>query len=151
MSMMNGKFSLFAKNGENAIKGGIAGDTVTDDEKASSGMIEREQMDSIVAAAGVDAAGDIMNAFWRSTDTLVDAIETSLANGAMKDAANNAHALKGSAANVGATGISSHMSEFEKHCLEGNEAGASAAFSDIQTCIEKSRAAFSQYFESVNA
>ena len=114
-------------------------------------MIEREQMDGIVAAAGVESAGDIMDAFWRSTDNLVAAIEAALENGAMKDAADTAHALKGSAANVGASGISNCTTEFEKHCAEGNVDGARAAFPHILACIEKTRGAFSDYFASVNA
>ena len=124
---------------------------MANDKGSAPDMIEREQMDGIVAAAGVESASDIMDAFWRSTDSLVAAIEAALENGVLKEAADTAHALKGSAANVGAAGISNCTTEFEKHCVDGNLTGAREAFPSVRECVEKTRAAFSDYFASVNA
>jgi|GEM_PF-1669704 len=81
-----------------------------------------EQIDGLIAAAGVDGTKAIMEAFWRSTTDLLTALAAQLGDSAFHDAAQTAHAIKGSAANVGAHRLSQSASEVEKHCKDSSAA-----------------------------
>ena len=110
-------------------------------------QIEREQMDGIIAAAGVDGAADIMDAFWRSTDTLVSLIHDQLSAQDLSEAAKTAHALKGSASNVGALSLSEFALDFETRCRAGDISGAREIANRFQQCVAETRSAFAPLFE----
>ena len=114
-------------------------------------MIERDQIDGIVASAGVEIAAEIMDAFWRSTDKLMTDMAEALKNGSLKDAAGFAHGLKGSAANVGAMAIFDETQIFETFCNTNDERAAEAALEKIITAVDKSREAFVTYFKNAAA
>ena len=79
-------------------------------------VLDREQIDGLIAAAGVDGTKSILDAFWRSTDTLFRAMQDQLARGDVAEAARTAHALKGSSLNVGATQLSCSARKIEEAC-----------------------------------
>ncbi len=110
-------------------------------------LIEREQIDSLIAAAGVDGAGEIMTAFWGSTDDLIAALRGALASGAADDARKVAHALKGSASNVGAQALSQTALDFENQCRDGALTDeASDALEAVVACYAHTKDAFTAYF-----
>ncbi len=86
--------------------------------------IDRSQIDGLVIAAGVDGALEILAAFWRSTESLMDALRSQLAAQASEEAARTAHAIKGSALNVGALQLSNTIREIEECCRERDSARA---------------------------
>ena len=104
-----------------------------------------EQMDGIVAAAGVEGAREILAAFWRSTDDLMQSLRDELASGDFDAASKTAHALKGSALNVGAEALSALATMLEAHCRDQNLSAARAAVEEKVECLEKTKEAFADY------
>ncbi len=94
--------------------------------------LQAEQVDSLVAAAGVDGALAILDAFQRSTLDLLSVMGEDLRSGALSEASRTAHAVKGSAANVGAAALAECASAIEKACKEGDGAVASQQLSEAQ-------------------
>ncbi|MEE2692882.1 MAG: Hpt domain-containing protein [Pseudomonadota bacterium] len=86
--------------------------------------IDHSQIDGLVAAAGVDGALEILAAFWRSTESLLEALRSQLAAAAADEASRTAHALKGSALNVGAVRFSNTVREIEECCRAQDSARA---------------------------
>lgn len=82
--------------------------------------IDHGQIDGLVAAAGVDGTLEILKAFWRSTDSLLAALREQLTASSTLDASRTAHALKGSALNVGATRLSLAIRGIEDCCRDSN-------------------------------
>lgn len=109
-------------------------------------LIEREQIDSLIAAAGVDGAGEIMTAFWTSTDDLIAALHAALGDGAAEEAYKVAHAIKGSASNVGAQALSKTALIFEGKCRDAQMEQASLALTDLESCYAETKDAFQSYF-----
>ncbi len=106
--------------------------------------LQVEQIDGLVAAAGVDGAREIMDVFLRSTNTLLDQLAAQIAEPAMDDATATAHALKGSAANVGAARLAATSSLVETACKDGDIASARAGLEAAREDFE----AFSACFEN---
>lgn len=79
-------------------------------------LLDGEQIDGLIAAAGVDGTRAILDAFWRSTDKLFRALQEQLSRGDTAEAARTAHALKGSSLNVGATRLSCAARNIEEAC-----------------------------------
>lgn len=88
--------------------------------------LQPEQIDGLVEAAGIDAAREIFAAFSRSTAELLAALHSQLDAGALAEAAKSAHAVKGSAANVGAVRISETAAQLEVMCKNGDGGAAPA-------------------------
>ncbi|WDI32050.1 Hpt domain-containing protein [Hyphococcus flavus] len=105
---------------------------MTEPLKSSPAALQEEQVDGLVAAAGADGAMAILDAFNRSTVELLNAIGENLREGLLDDASRTAHALKGSAANVGAAALAESGTEIEEACKNGDGAVASARLSDAQ-------------------
>ena len=105
-------------------------------------LLDREQIDSLVAAAGVDGTWEILDAFRRSTDDLLAKLHVELASGDLAEAARTAHALKGSAANVGALTLSSAARKVEDACRSQNGAGAQESLAGAGSHFEATLAAF---------
>ena len=100
-------------------------------------LLDREQIDSLVEAAGVEGAREILAAFHRSTHELLAKLKDELGRGDLDEAARTAHALKGSAANVGALALSGAARIVEDACKSddattalGQLTGAGAQFAD---------------------
>ena len=83
-----------------------------------------DQVDSLISAAGVDGARAILDAFQRSTLDLLLTLNNELNAGALTDVCKTAHAVKGSAANVGAQLLADAASSIEQACLEGDNHAA---------------------------
>lgn len=79
-------------------------------------IVDREQITGLLSAAGAEGTREILFAFWKSTDALLQTLKAQLAAGRFDDAARTAHALKGSALNVGAVRISLAARGIEDAC-----------------------------------
>lgn len=104
-------------------------------------VLDCEQIDGLVAAAGVDAAREILSAFWRSTDALLKSLQDQLSNGDLVEAARTAHALKGSSLNVGALRLSAAARAIEECCKR----------QDPQSALQRLCGAEAGYAETVAA
>ncbi len=94
--------------------------------------IDIDQLDGLIAAAGVDGAREILNAFWGSAGELLDLLSTQLASGDLERAATTAHAIRGMAANVGAARLSTTASDLEIACTDGDNAAAPDLMSETR-------------------
>ncbi|MEM8770589.1 MAG: Hpt domain-containing protein [Pseudomonadota bacterium] len=94
--------------------------------------IEFDQINGLIAAAGVDGTREIVDAFWRSTIQLGDALAAQVNEGALDAAAKTAHAIKGSAANIGAARLSDSAAMIEIACRENDAAKAAALVAEFQ-------------------
>ena len=106
--------------------------------------LQLEQIDGLVAAAGVDGAREILDAFWRSTTQLLDTLSGQLRTNSFELAAATAHAVKGSAANVGAAKLSIFASQLEEACKNCDEEAVHQAlqnareeFAAVRVCFEE--------------
>jgi len=104
-----------------------------------------EQIDGLVAAAGVDGAREILDAFWRSTADLLEALATQIAENTMDVAAQTAHAVKGSAANVGAQRLSQTAARIEEACKNGDSAAAAGTLENAHENFKAFRACFDEH------
>lgn len=91
-----------------------------------------EQVESLIAAAGVDGARAILEAFQRSTIDLLKMLADGVATGALADAYRTAHGLKGSAANVGAQLLAETAAAIEAACKAGDSVTAATMLADAQ-------------------
>lgn len=82
-------------------------------------LIEREQLEGLIAAAGPDATGQIIAAFVRSTESLLSDLRQQAADGDFRAARCTAHAIKGSAANMGAVELARAAGGLEANCKAG--------------------------------
>ncbi|MEZ5891742.1 MAG: Hpt domain-containing protein [Parvularculaceae bacterium] len=105
---------------------------MTEAQTAARSHMQTEQVDSLIAAAGVDGARSILEAFQRSTVELLRTLSEGLASGALTDAYRTAHAVKGSAANVGAQLLAETASAIEAACKAGDSAKAASMLADAQ-------------------
>lgn len=83
--------------------------------------LNSKQIDSLLEAAGVDNTRAILEAFWQSTETLLSDLQAQLGGGDVDGASQTAHALKGSAANVGAKTVEEHARSIEQACRNGED------------------------------
>lgn len=107
-------------------------------------LLDREQIDGLIAAAGVDGTREIIDTFWRSTDQIIAALRAELGAGDLAAAARSAHALKGSALNVGAMRFSCAARGLEDACKTGDAAAAESRLDTALTHYEETVAAFDQ-------
>lgn len=101
-----------------------------------------EQIQGLVEAAGVDGAREILETFWRSTTNLLESLTAQVSENTLDAAARTAHAVKGSAANVGAQRLSETASRIEAACKSGDRAAAAGALEKVQQDFEAFRASF---------
>ena len=78
--------------------------------------LQVEQIQGLIAAAGVDGAGEIYNAFWQSSADLLADLAAQVNDNNFDLASQTAHALKGSAANVGASRLAQTATQIEAAC-----------------------------------
>ncbi|MEM9705941.1 MAG: Hpt domain-containing protein [Pseudomonadota bacterium] len=109
-------------------------------------MIETEQLDGIIAAAGVDGASEIMAAFWRSTDDLLLELRNAVEAGDFAGVGAAAHALKGSASNVGAALLADNARDIEDHARNSDKPAVASALTALEGALASTQTAFSTYF-----
>jgi len=107
--------------------------------------LQVEQIDSLVAAAGVDGAREILDAFWRSTTDLIEILSAQVRQNALDLAAQTAHAVKGSAANVGAQRLKKTAAQFEAACKRGDHDALENALDAVREDFETVRAHFEDH------
>lgn len=108
--------------------------------------VDLDQIDGLIAAAGVAGAREILDAFWRSTDQLLVDLKEQLATGDLAGAARSAHSLKGSAMNVGAARFSLAARTIEDACRGRCASSATAALPLALHHYERTAAAFEEAF-----
>jgi HPt (histidine-containing phosphotransfer) domain-containing protein len=108
-------------------------------------VLDCEQIDGLIAAAGIEGAKSILDAFWRSTNTLMATLHQQLLHGDLGGAARTAHALKGSSLNVGAVRLSSAVRSIEESCRKADGEGALANTEAVRTRYDETVAAFEKH------
>jgi len=116
--------------------------------KTAGDYLETDQIDSLINAAGIAGAQEILNAFWRSTETLLDALAEKVRAGNFEDAAKTAHALKGSAANVGAKRLADAAQTVETACKRSDMKGALAALSETNENVAAVKVCFEEHLKA---
>ncbi len=104
-----------------------------------------DQVDGLVAAAGVDGTLEILDAFWRSTTSLLETLSSQINQGDLETAAQTAHAVKGSAANIGAHKLAGTATAIEQACKNGNHDRLAEQLQEIQGDYEMVRTCFNQH------
>jgi len=79
----------------------------------TEGLVDREQVDELLASAGPDGFMAIINAYRASIERLIDEFCSAIALPNMEVAAQTTHAMKGAAANVGATAMVDRLETIE--------------------------------------
>ncbi len=121
---------------------------VGDDGRATAepaALLETAQLEGIVAAAGPAGAAEIMEAFWRTARQLLEQLHASAAVEDFAAAAAAAHALKGSAANVGAGALSETTRRLETACLDGDGRAGEERLAEARARFSQTETAFTQY------
>lgn len=111
-------------------------------------LLDSEQIDGLIAAAGVCGAQEILDAFWRSTDKLLQALYDQLSTGDFDEASRTAHALKGSSLNVGAMSLSCAARAIEDACRTGDGSGALDRLSTAKSRYAETADAFASHLAS---
>ena len=112
-------------------------------------LIDGEQVRVLADAAGKDAVLPILDAFWQSNDELLEQLEAAIASGDADAAAKVAHALKGSAGNLGANAVAETSKQVEFAAKANDLDTAKTASSVLPSQIEGSKAAFAELMASV--
>ncbi len=108
-------------------------------------LLESGQIDSLLDVAGVDGVNDILAAFWRSTDELSADLSRCVATGEITQAARAAHALKGSAANVGAHRLSEAARDVETLSKNGDLTAMRDALERLAAIYRETRLALESH------
>lgn len=125
-----------------------SGQTFGKDGADDGAYVDLDQVDGLIAAAGVAGAREIFDAFWRSTERLFAQLGTQIAAGDFAEAARSAHSLKGSAMNVGAIRFSLTARAIEDACRRSDAAAAAAALPAARSHYEKTARAFEDALKS---
>lgn len=111
-------------------------------------LIESDQIDGLFDVAGVDGVKDILAAFWRSTDKLSVDLADCVSNGACVEAGRTAHALKGSAANVGASRLADAARTIETCVKNGDLPAAKHALERLAVVYKETREALERLVDA---
>jgi protein-histidine pros-kinase len=104
-------------------------------------VIDREQVDGLLQAAGVNGTRTILAAFWKSSEELLATLRRQIGAAEYAEAGRTAHALKGSALNVGAARLSAVARAIEDACKMCDSAAANRRLSDAESRYGETRAA----------
>ncbi len=126
-----------------AVSGGVL--IVANRSTAEALLLECEQIDSLLDVAGIDGVNDILAAFWRSTDDLSADLARRVSVSDFAEAARTAHALKGSAANVGAQRLAEAARDVETRVKNNDLKAASDALVRLAEIYRDTRAAFEHH------
>ncbi len=103
--------------------------------------LETDQLGALLEAAGADGLNEIMEAFWRSTEELMSAVRAQSAAGDFENAAKTAHALKGSASNIGASLLADLARAMENACRSSDNAQLEATISEADGAVDVTKTA----------
>lgn len=103
-------------------------------------LVDFSQIDALLSAAGRDGVNAIMDAFWRSSDQLIERLRIQIGCEDFSEAARTAHALKGSALNVGASLLAGAARAIETACMATDAISAGDALCAIEAAYERTRA-----------
>lgn len=120
---------------------------LTEPQTVARAHIQLDQVNSLVTAAGVEGARAILEAFQRSTTDLLASMNNGVRGGALADASRDAHAVKGSAANVGAQLLADAAAMIEKACKAGDAATAANMLREAQSLFDVFCAHFEAHLE----
>ena len=112
-------------------------------------LIDGEQVRVLADAAGKEAVVPILDAFWQSNVELLEQLEAAIASGDADAAAKVAHALKGSAGNLGANAVAETSRQVEYAAKANDLEEARTASAALPRQIEGSKAAFAALMASV--
>lgn len=87
---------------------------------SQTSILNEEQLHGLIKVAGKNGTREILDAFWTSTSNLIDLMRVHVENNDVEGAATTAHAIKGSAANVGAHSLHEKAQLFETFCRTQN-------------------------------
>ncbi len=104
-------------------------------------VLETEQLESLLMAAGAEGLNEIMDAYWRSTQGLIDSLKTQAAEGDLEEAARTAHAIKGSSSNIGAQLMANLAKVFENACRDGDGEALRVAVDAADDAVDATRKA----------
>lgn len=110
--------------------------------------IDFSQIDALLSAAGRDGVNDIMHAFWRSTDNLANQLRRQLEENDFEEAARTSHAIKGSAANVGACLLSAAARSVEVCCKDRDAAAGVAALDELLSVYQETRRVLTAHIDA---
>lgn len=116
-----------------------------DQRRPAEPVLDRMQIDGLVAAAGVAGTREIIDAFQRSTDGLMAALRDQLGKGDFGEASKTAHALKGSASNVGAVRLATAARDIEDACRRQDGVTALMTLTGLQTQYADAVSAFDEH------
>lgn len=111
----------------------------------AAALVDFAQIDGLLEAAGRECVDAILGAFWRSTDSLASQLKAHIDSREFDEAARASHAVKGSAANVGAQLLSSVAREIETCCKNNDPDGALAALNRLLVAYRKTRVALTEH------
>ena len=101
--------------------------------------LEIDQINGLIAAAGIDGAREILHAFWRTAEELLEGASTHVGDGALRPAAQTAHAIKGAAANIGAARLADTAGKLETACRDGDQDRALLLTRELRADFEAAR------------
>lgn len=104
-------------------------------------ILDWTQIDGLIEVAGVDGVKEILDAFWRSTDDLSANLRAQIAAGDYSAAVRTAHAIKGSAANVGAQLLSDAARDIEASVKSATTEVPEEALARLARIYRETRAA----------
>ena len=114
-----------------------------------SELIDGEQIRVLADAAGKEMVTPILDAFWQSNDELMAQLDDAIVTGDAGAAAKVAHALKGSASNLGANAVAETSKRIE-HAAKANDLEtARGAAADLPAQIAGSKVAFDALIATV--
>ncbi len=105
-------------------------------------IIEEDQLNGLVNAAGIEGTQDILTAFWNSTESLMAALKSEITAKDYDLASKTAHAIKGSAANVGAKRLAAVAHRIEECCKIDDMPGAIECLERAEQAYTDTRSAF---------
>jgi len=114
----------------------------------SAELIDFSQIDALLSAAGRAGVADIMHAFWRSTDKLTVQLRLQLDESNFAEAARTSHAIKGSAANVGACRLAASAKAVEACCRNCDAAAAIGALDGLLLAYESTRRVMTAHIDA---
>lgn len=120
------------------------------EEETLTALVERAQIDSLASAAGADAAKAVMNAFWSSCEDLLSSLEHAVEAADFAEAARNAHAVKGSAANVGATRMAERARLIEMGCRDSALDATTIGVKRLAADFRATRNAFEELLQTLS-
>ncbi|MEO1309778.1 MAG: Hpt domain-containing protein [Pseudomonadota bacterium] len=116
------------------------------DEVRDASMIDVEQIDGLLNAAGVETARVVLSSFWSSTADLLASARTAIDLNDFDGLERAGHAIKGAAANVGASRISDAARLMEDAARTADAVAATAAVAEIDAAVPAVRDAFEAHF-----